>query len=231
VSAGVLFDAMETLLTPVPPLRVLLAEGWLGPGGGTSPESVSMALEAMSREGRWPGPEADPGPRLAAWTSFCGEALARSGGAGDGPLAAVAARHVLEPGSYRPFGDALPCLRRLRGLGFRVGLVSNFDLWLHDLLDALGLRDLLDGIVVSGELGIVKPAPGIFDAGARSLGLAPGRCLHVGDSIRIDVEGARRAGLTPVLLDRRDRHPQHAGHRITGLDQLDDLALRWREGS
>lgn len=231
MTAGVLFDAMETLLTHEPPLRVLLAERWLGPGGGTSPESVSTALEAMSREGRWPGPEADPGPRLAAWTSFCREAIARAGGAGDGPLAAVAARHLLEPGSYRLFDDAAPCLRRLRGLGFRVGLVSNFDAWLHDVLDALGVRDLLDGIVVSGELGVVKPAPGIFHAGARSLGLSPGRCLHVGDSVRIDVEGARRAGLTPVLLDRRGRHPGHAGHRITGLDQLDELARRWRAES
>ncbi|HTW55132.1 MAG TPA: HAD family hydrolase [Thermoplasmata archaeon] len=54
-------------------------------------------------------------------------------------------------------------------------------------------------VVTSCELGVAKPDPMIFAAGARCLGVAPAEVLHVGDRWDLDVEGARRAGMGAAL--------------------------------
>ncbi|MEL6345076.1 MAG: HAD-IA family hydrolase, partial [Myxococcota bacterium] len=48
--------------------------------------------------------------------------------------------------------------------------------------------------VISGELEIEKPDPRIFRFACDQLGVAPEQAIHMGDSVRSDVEGARRAG-------------------------------------
>jgi putative hydrolase of the HAD superfamily len=82
-------------------------------------------------------------------------------------------------------------LTALRDRGLRLGLVSNYSHSesIHATLDDLGLRPCLDAVVISGELGIVKPHPEIFLAGARSIGLSPGEILFVGDNARLDILG------------------------------------------
>ena len=72
-------------------------------------------------------------------------------------------------------------------------IVSNWDTRLRPLLADLGLE--AQALLVSGELGFEKPDRRIFYEVLRHLGLEPGEVLHVGDSLRDDVEGARAAGL------------------------------------
>lgn len=62
-------------------------------------------------------------------------------------------------------------------------------------LAASGLAQLLDVIVISGDIGVEKPDPRIFDHTLQLLGMTPRQCLFVGDSITLDDAGARNAGV------------------------------------
>ena len=91
--------------------------------------------------------------------------------------------------------DVRPCLTRLRAAGLVVGLVSNTNRDLGEVLDVFALRELVDGAVTSAQVGLFKPAPEIFAAALACVGAAAGETVMVGDSYRDDVEGALAAGL------------------------------------
>ena len=94
-------------------------------------------------------------------------------------------------------------------------------------LRQLGIEKAFDAVAISGELGVAKPNPAIFEAVLRELKVRPERAWHVGDDAVRDVEGARRAGLTTVWLNR-DRSRWSKGepapdYEITSLSALAEL--------
>jgi putative hydrolase of the HAD superfamily len=220
---AVLFDAADTLIELVPTAPELLTRGWLGADGAPSAADVLATMTAMGAEGGWPDYEANPDARLAVWTEFFREALHRSGGTGSADAARRAARHALAPRNYRCYPDVRSCLARLRAAGHQTALVSNFDQWLHDILDAHGLSAFFDTVVVSAEVGVQKPDLEIFALSCARLNRRPGDCVFVGDSITVDVRGSAAAGMSPVLIDRYGRCVDFAGPRITSLDELPAL--------
>lgn len=96
-------------------------------------------------------------------------------------------------------------LESLLGRGYRLGVISNADGRMEEVLAGVGLRDLLEFVLDSQVVGVEKPDRRIFHEGARRLGLPPASCLYVGDLYPVDVVGARRAGMGAVLLDPRGR--------------------------
>lgn len=106
----------------------------------------------------------------------------------------------------RLFPDVLPALRALRPAagrpGYRLGILSNTQSFDLDFLGRSGLGRAVDEICLSCDCGLLKPDPEIFRIASRRLGLPPEEILMVGDSLVDDVEGARRAGLRAIHLDR-----------------------------
>jgi putative hydrolase of the HAD superfamily len=96
---------------------------------------------------------------------------------------------------------AVPLLKMLRASGCKVGLVSNTEeiVTEHDL-EKLRLSGHFDEIVLSSSVGVKKPEPGIFAIALRRLGVSARRTLFIGDDHVADFEGARGAGLNPILL-------------------------------
>ena len=81
----------------------------------------------------------------------------------------------------------------------------------------------MDFALASRAHGRRKPCTTIF-AAALALGGAPAEAaVMVGDSLDDDIEGAARSGLRAVLVDRRERYPEHVGERIRGLGELPPL--------
>lgn len=113
---------------------------------------------------------------------------------------AVAAEHRRANLWSRRAEGALETLETLRGRGYRVAVVSNADGRVRGLLEGAGLGPHLEFVVDSAEIGLEKPDPRIFQAATGRLGLAPSACAYVGDIYEIDVVGALRAGLEPVLV-------------------------------
>jgi len=92
-------------------------------------------------------------------------------------------------------------LERLRGSGYRLGVVSNSDGRAEEGLAAAGLLSFFEVVIDSQLVGFEKPDPRIFEAALSRLGVRPQEALYVGDIYEVDVIGARRAGMEVVLLD------------------------------
>jgi putative hydrolase of the HAD superfamily len=107
--------------------------------------------------------------------------------------------------NWHVFPDAAPALEALRARGLVVGAISNWVWQLPELLHALDLVTHFDLIAASSRIGFEKPHPGIFRWALEQARVDAGEAIHVGDHLDADVEGARSAGIQPVLIDRRDR--------------------------
>ncbi|HEY6259954.1 MAG TPA: HAD-IA family hydrolase [Nitrospiraceae bacterium] len=110
-----------------------------------------------------------------------------------------------DPRSWVLYPETLPVLTRLREEGFELGIVSNFDSRLFPVMRGLGIDGFFDTITIASLAKAAKPASKIFEIALEKHSMDPGEAMHVGDSIRDDVEGATKAGLTGVLLDRTGR--------------------------
>jgi putative hydrolase of the HAD superfamily len=104
--------------------------------------------------------------------------------------------------------DCLTLLQELRRQGRRLGVISNFDSRVEDLLGALGIRHLFDTVTFSSRSAAAKPDSRIFAEALRKAGACAEGSLHVGDHPEEDFEGARRAGLRALLYDPYDRYPE-----------------------
>lgn len=137
-------------------------------------------------------------------------------------------RYVFEdPSVVRLYPETPVVLASLREQGYRTGLISNHHDGLRRILKHYRLEPWLDTITYSQEAGAEKPNPEVFRLALRRAGCMAADAVHVGDSIEADVEGARRAGIAPIWLNRRriDRSP--ACPVIQSLDELIPLLDAW----
>ena len=124
--------------------------------------------------------------------------------------------------AWQVFADAREALPTLRAAGLRLAVTSNFDARLPRLLADAGLAGFFDAVVYSEEVGVEKPHPAIFEELLERLELPAGDVLHVGDSRRDDVEGARAVGMQALWLTRRA--PDRPGRGdLRSLRELDAL--------
>lgn len=107
-----------------------------------------------------------------------------------------------DPQSYTLFEDVKETLELLLKADVRMGIISNFESWLHDVLGNMGIVDYFEVIVVSAEVCVEKPKAEIFNIAVAQSKLMPWQTMHVGDSPYSDVSGAKNAGIFPVLIDR-----------------------------
>jgi HAD superfamily hydrolase (TIGR01509 family) len=92
------------------------------------------------------------------------------------------------------FARNRPVLEALRQR-YRLGVVSNFYGNLEAVCHGAGLASLFEVMVDSHCAGAEKPDPAIFRVAVEALGATPETSVFVGDSLRRDREGARRAGM------------------------------------
>jgi putative hydrolase of the HAD superfamily len=125
-----------------------------------------------------------------------------------------------------PYDDVLPGLLRLKGRVL-VGSITNGNADLR----AIGLAHHFEASVAAPELGVAKPDPAIFLAGCRLLGVAPQDAVYVGDDVLLDVQGAQRAGMRGVWMNRHgsNKHVEHGvvpDAIVRGFDELLDWLKR-----
>ena len=92
--------------------------------------------------------------------------------------------------------DMVEALRRARVQGVRTGLISNS--MGAGRYDRSTFPELFDGVVISGDEGIHKPEPAIYELGAERVGLPAADCVFV-DDLRENCDGAEAVGMTAVL--------------------------------
>jgi len=147
----------------------------------------------------------------------------------DVALAALVLEHTRNAHTWRwPIPESLAALAGLQRVGMPMGVVSNASGQIADVLARSGVCQAGDGpharmrvIVDSHVVGVAKPDPRIFDFALEHFaGVGRERVAYVGDSVTMDVAGARAAGLHPILLDPYDDHPTADFHRLHSLEDL-----------
>jgi putative hydrolase of the HAD superfamily len=121
------------------------------------------------------------------------------------------------------FDDVLHCLDALGG--YRLGVISNGQsVQQRAKLARLGIADRFAHVTVSQDCGAAKPDSRIFRHVCERCGIEPAAAVYVGDRYDVDAEGARRAGLTGIWLDRaRTASLGHVGPVIHSLVELPPL--------
>lgn len=125
-----------------------------------------------------------------------------------------------------PYDDVLPGLLRLKGRVL-IGSVTNG----NADLQTIGLARHFDASVAAPSFGVAKPDPRIFLEACRLLGVAPQEAVYVGDDLLLDVDGAQRAGLRAVWMNRIGKVNDLSGQvrpdlEVSSLDGLLDWLKR-----
>lgn len=104
------------------------------------------------------------------------------------------------------YEDVLPALEAIGALAV-IGSISNG----NADLQSIGLAHHFSFSLSASAHGSAKPDPAIFLAACAALNVAPEETVYVGDDILLDVQGAQRAGLRAVWLNRTGgtRHLEH----------------------
>ena len=107
--------------------------------------------------------------------------------------------------------DTVPFLAWLRSRGVRTALVSNCADTTRAQLDYLGIIPLVDAVVLSCEVGSIKPYPEIYATALEELGVAAVDAVFIDDQPTFCV-GAQAVGVRPIRIAR---------------DEPDGHAFRW----
>ncbi len=105
------------------------------------------------------------------------------------------ARHIAFP-------DVETTLKELQG-AYRLALVTNGvpDLQ-HEKIQGAKLVQYFDAVIISGEVGVGKPDPRIFELALDKLAVSSKMAVMVGNSLTRDIKGAQQAGLRGIWINR-----------------------------
>jgi len=130
------------------------------------------------------------------------------------------------PGHCKIDPGVAPTLAELRARGSRLGIVTNGAASVQNAaLNALGVRDAMDAVLISEAEGIHKPDAAIFHRAAERLGVRSDECCFVGDHPTVDIEGAVAAGLHAVWKRTPYWAPAAPVPTIDAIPELLSLAL------
>lgn len=196
---ALLIDAAGTLLRPSEPVAHTYARIAARFPGTASEREIAAALPEVMHRAR---------PLRALrpdWRPYWAQVVERSTGSDDPALLDALLEYFERPDAWRVTEGAEACARAVGERGMKVAVVSNWDLRLRITLEGLGVLRWIDAAVISAEVGVEKPFPGIFQRACERLGVEPAAALHVGDDPYDDVAGARAAGCAAL------RWPQQVG--------------------
>ena len=218
---AILFDAGGIFLLPDPTvLGPLLAYHGGDPAISVHVRAHYAGMAAKSAAGSTEG----------FWHEY-NEAYVRAAGVPDEEvaLAALVLERTRNAYTWRwPIPESLIALAGLSAMGMPMGVVSNASGQIAEVLARSGVCQEGDGphtpmrvIIDSHVVGVAKPDPHIFDFALEHFeGIDRSRIAYVGDSVTMDIGGARAAGLHPILLDPYDDHPHADFQRMRSLEDL-----------
>lgn len=101
----------------------------------------------------------------------------------------------------RLFDDVVPALLRLKGAGYKLGVITNWDTSFERTLKRLGADHFFDVVVVSCVENIAKPDTRMFEAAVERANTSAELCWYIGDHIEYDIIPAQKLGMKTVHVD------------------------------
>lgn len=146
-----------------------------------------------------------------------------------------AARRYAQPlrAGVTAASGAVETLAELKARGYRIGLISNTiwpaEIHLEDLAE-IGVLPYLEHMIFSGDLGLWKPTPQVFEHALAALGAGAAEAVFVGDSPREDIRGAQGVGMRAVWVSSTE-HPLGSVRPdaiVETLPELLPILERWQ---
>jgi putative hydrolase of the HAD superfamily len=204
-------DAVGTLITPVPSAAEVYYETARRCGSRLAADEIARRFKQAFRDSEFNGAGATREMRLVTsenlerqrWSQIVAAVI------DDIPDTLECFdqlfSHFARPDSWRCFDDVPDVLTRLEAGGYSLAVASNFDRRLHEVCNGFPVLRKIGIRVISSEVGFRKPGRGFFDALVSQAGCDSKEVLMVGDDAANDVAGAREAGLSAVLINRRGK--------------------------
>jgi putative hydrolase of the HAD superfamily len=214
----VFFDVGNTLLTPAMAEGKVLTEAAASLGIRLDPALVEQKIPLMYRyyeeiyeadNSLWADEERAVGIWQTLYEHLCGLIGIPQFGS---QIAKIGYTRFLEPSSWALFDDVLPTLSALKSRNITLGLISNWDSSLQNIVEGMGIGSYFDTVISSAVVGLYKPRPEIFELALSKTGTCAAESMHIGDHLQADVGGAAGVGITPVLIDRNNRHENGEGY-------------------
>ena len=224
---AVLFDVDFTLIYPGPMFRgegyhAFCARHGIAVDPATFDHAVASASSILD--------DAEGSPYDAEiFVAYTRHIIEQMGGKAAGEKLDACAREIYTEWAinqhFELYDDVPAVLRELTAAGVRVGLISNSHRCLDSFQSHFELREFVAGAVSSADHGFMKPHPSIFQAALELVGVPAADAVMVGDSVSQDIEGALRAGMRAILLDRSEHAaPRQEELRARGVPVIKSLA-------
>ncbi|KAH8376306.1 hypothetical protein KR200_001759 [Drosophila serrata] len=122
-------------------------------------------------------------------------------------------------------------VQHVRAAGKCVGVISNFDPSLSQVLAAMGYAGKFDFVLTSYEAGVMKPDSRIFNKALQRMSIPAEQALHIGNKLDMDYVGARNSGWSGLLVDDEERTDSDSRHTFASvsllLQALDTQEIQW----
>jgi putative hydrolase of the HAD superfamily len=134
--------------------------------------------------------------------------------------------------SLQPRKEAVPVIRKLKRMKYKVGLISDCSPETPAAWPATPFRGLFDVTVFSCVVNMKKPDPRIYRIATDKLGVEPRDCLYIGDGSSNELTGALKVGMHPVMISDPnesadahyiEREKDWQGPKIASLKEVLDL--------
>ncbi len=129
-----------------------------------------------------------------------------------------------------PKNGAVGILKRLRGLGYKIGLITNCSAEVPLLWKNTEFSHLFDVTIFSASVGMKKPDAQIYNLACEQLGVEPSECLYFGDGDSNELSGASQLGMDAVMIrDPNELDPYRLvevvwdGRKIENFTEIMDL--------
>lgn len=197
----VLFDAVGTLIYPDPPVAHVYQAVAARFGSRLSMKEIDARFRrSLAAEQTCGAPTSEANER-ERWRRIVGAVIDDVPADGNAVFEQLWT-HFAQPQSWRLFADVQMTLARLHQRGYRLGIASNFDDRLNEVVRGHSGLARLEIVFVSSDLGFTKPHLQFFRAVEERLGAERAQIALVGDDEVSDVQGATAAGWRAIRLDR-----------------------------
>ncbi|NXX84051.1 HDHD3 protein, partial [Urocolius indicus] len=200
------WDVKDTLLRLRRPVGQSYAAAARAQGLRVPPEELERAFRAAYGAQSQRCPNYGRGQGLGSrrwWLAVVKETFRLAGASDEGALELLAEhlyRDFCGAGNWEELPGAAETLERCRQRGFRMGVVSNFDERLEDILHRCRMRHHFDFVLTAEATGFAKPDRRMFERALSLGGVPPELAAHVGDDYTRDYRAARAVGMHGFLL-------------------------------
>lgn len=124
--------------------------------------------------------------------------------------------------NWKLFDDSKEVLEKLKG-NYKLGLITNGDSnQQRKKISLTEIGDYFSNIIISSEAEVSKPNKKIFEIACEKIEEEPQNCVMIGDSYKLDIQGAENYGLNAIWINRKNEKIEY-GNQIKELQEILNL--------